>query len=742
MASCVNFGAQQYFGFDPRTIPGCALWLDAADSSTLTLSGSSVTAWNDKSGNGRHATGVVAPTYDGTTRYILFNGSSQYFTLPNDTLPTGNTPYSMFFVAYTNNSANPQWIIAGGTESTNQAIGAIFYTTNAVWHSWWGNEYRVDNSISNGVPAILNLSYSTTRTTIINGGTATTNTPGASRGSSSGPNFIGRRVSSVEYLNGGIGEIVIFASEIPAAQRQQVEGYLARKWGLSASLPATHPFRAVPPIMRAFQPTDVLAPTFWLDAADATTLTLSGSAITQWRDKSSNQYAGTSSGSPVQTTLNGRPAVAFNGSQVFDFGDVADLGSANLNMFVVCQFTTTGTGSVIAKSLYGDAQLRYSLLRESGSLLVLLQGDGGGAAPGVADTSTAPRLISWTWDRATQTLYLNGTSVLSASFANTATFNSTYKLLIGGYNDGTGGTPPMSFLAFNGTIGEVLFLFGTLTSVQRQQVEGYLAQKWGLGSSLPTSHPYRSVLPSTPLFAPVSVPGLALWLDAADTTTLTLSGSSVTAWADKSGNGRNAVGTTSNPTYNATGFNSRPTVTFSNNILTSSGWSLAPNRQFAWFIVVHVTSTANVWHRILVSATGGYPNGYLGTHSSTYNFLGIAGSTTVTAPIATGTTNPQLVTYLFGTSELSANTTAVSVNGGTFSTLAGNTGGIGTNGLSIGSEAGGSASEGFLGHLSEVICYNSTVTQPQRQQIEGYLAAKWGLQARLPATHPFAKVRP
>ncbi len=233
--------------FAPVSVPGLALWLDAADTSTLTLSGSSVTAWNDKSGNGRNATGVVAPTYDGTTRYILFNGSSQYFTLPNDTLPTGNTPYSMFFVAYTNNSANPQWIIAGGTESTNQAIGVIFYFTNAIWHSWWGNEYRVDNSISNGVPAILNLSYSTTRTTIVNGGTATTNTPGASRGSSSGPNFIGRRVSSVEYLNGGIGEIVIFASEIPAAQRQQVEGYLAWKWGLQASLPSTHPFRKVRP---------------------------------------------------------------------------------------------------------------------------------------------------------------------------------------------------------------------------------------------------------------------------------------------------------------------------------------------------------------------------------------------------------------------------------------------------------------------------------------------------------------
>jgi hypothetical protein len=281
-----------------------------------------------------------------------------------------------------------------------------------------------------------------------------------------------------------------------------------------------------------------------------------------------------------------------------------------------------------------------------------------------------------------------------------------------------------------------------LSTLQIQQIEGYLARKWGLNSSVAVGHPYRFGLPPlTAEVTPRAISGCALWLDAADRSTLTLSGSNVTAWADKSGNGRNAVGTTSNPTYNATGFNSRPTVSFSNNVLTSSGWSLAPNRQFAWFLVVHLTSTSTSWQRILISGSG-YPDGYLGTHSSTSNILGIAGSTTVTAPIATGTLSPQLVTYLFGTSELSSNTSAVSVNGGTFSTLGGNTGAIGTNGLIIGTDTGGGLGDRFLGNLSEVICYNSTVTQPQRQQTEGYLAWKWGLQARLPSTHPFARFRP
>jgi hypothetical protein len=296
--------------------------------------------------------------------------------------------------------------------------------------------------------------------------------------------------------------------------------------------------------------------------------------------------------------------------------------------------------------------------------------------------------------------------------------------------------------AFIGSLAELILFNGNLTTPQRQQVEGYLARKWGLQSSIAVGHPYRFGLPSlTAEVTPRAIPGCALWLDAADRSTLTLSGSNVSEWRDKSGNGRNAVGTTSNPTYTATGFNSRPTVSFSNNVLTSSGWSLAPNRQFAWFVVVHLTSTTTPWQRSLVSASG-WSNGYLGTYSSTSNILGIAGSTTTTAPIATGTLSPQLVTYLFGTSELSSNTSAVSVNSGTFSTLAGNTGEIGTNGVSIGANQGGDLQERLLGHLSEVICYNSNVTQPQRQQIEGYLAWKWGLQGNLPFSHTFRMIKP
>jgi hypothetical protein len=43
-------------GFNPKSLSGLSLWLDGADSSTITLNGTAVSQWSDKSGNSRNAT--------------------------------------------------------------------------------------------------------------------------------------------------------------------------------------------------------------------------------------------------------------------------------------------------------------------------------------------------------------------------------------------------------------------------------------------------------------------------------------------------------------------------------------------------------------------------------------------------------------------------------------------------------------------------------------------------------------
>lgn len=66
------------YGFIPTSITGCALWLDASDTTTISRnSSSSVLQWRDKSGNGLSAvydsvTGYTLPTYvsNGATKYV------------------------------------------------------------------------------------------------------------------------------------------------------------------------------------------------------------------------------------------------------------------------------------------------------------------------------------------------------------------------------------------------------------------------------------------------------------------------------------------------------------------------------------------------------------------------------------------------------------------------------------------------------------------------------------------------
>jgi len=501
---------------------GMALWLDAADASTLTLSGTNVTQWRDKSGNGLVATSVGNNPAVLSGMSILFTGthgsSSTRFTIPDTASLRLTTPFTIYMV-YSATALTP----TGGNDRASMFLLSKFSDGGS--YPGWGYRARTFNpsatvftaqffnsaanqgdvivtssNVVDGTPKIVGLNQRTTTTmfTFVNGSADLTITPMAPPITSTDTFMIGARNPGNPTLapfNGSVNEIAIMTGSLSRAQCQQLEGYFAWKWGLGNSLPTTHPYYRVLPSTPLFSPPQLSGVAFWLDGADPSSMTLSGSTITQWRDKSVNGYAGTPVGSPLQTTINGLPAVAFNGSQYFDFGDVADLGAANLNIFCVSKFNTTGDGSLIAKSLLGESQSRYSLLRIGGSLVILLQGDGATGQPTVGDSSTAFRLLSWTWDRTTQTLYQNGTSILSSGFTSATTFNSAHKLLIGAYNDGAGGTPPYSPLNLNGTIGEILFLFGTLTTIQRQEVEGYLAWKWGLQANLPASHPFAKVRP-------------------------------------------------------------------------------------------------------------------------------------------------------------------------------------------------------------------------------------------------------
>ena len=211
------------------------------------------------------------------------------------------------------------------------------------------------------------------------------------------------------------------------------------------------------------------------------------------------------------------------------------------------------------------------------------------------------------------------------------------------------------------------------------------------------------------LFTPDQISALTLWLDAADSSTIQLSGANVTQWNDKSGYGYNCISNsnyvgTSLPTYS--NLTSQKYVNFADNqaLVTSNNW----NYSSAWSCFVALNSVV-LGARWLISPFNGV---------SLVNFI----------------SNPCVISAIYNTT----NSVAL-LNGTQYSSGNVGTGSLAT-GLTLGSRY--TVTESWDGHMCEMIYYNSVLTEQQRQQIEGYLAWKWNTQRSLATNHKFYNFPP
>ena len=236
-----------------------ALWLDAADSATITVNGSKVTQWSDKSGNGRHVTqdtDSLRPTLG--TNKIVFGGSHW---LRN---ATASLPLSEFVLAVvfreTTAVANAGVLSVRGSgndyESTNGLIFGPSNKTNARCSCIGSTPKRFDvrdtASPTGACPlAVYVIDKGVASGSFYRDGNllATSSSFTAFAASSLGGVVIGSRQLPLTptslYLKGEIMEIVY----APAADRQKLDGYLAHKWGLVENLPSDHPYKLAAPTL-------------------------------------------------------------------------------------------------------------------------------------------------------------------------------------------------------------------------------------------------------------------------------------------------------------------------------------------------------------------------------------------------------------------------------------------------------------------------------------------------------------
>ena len=467
----------------PAQLPSLVLWLDAEDSASITLNGSTVSQWSDKSGGERHFTQVTAafqPAYlpsGFNSRPAIENVSDDFLELSSSILGrnvggltcaiVGSHELGVSFTAtgydffigsgagatrflLTPSIGNNLYSI-GGRRLDSDAYGTASSSTDALanrgnpWIRIGQRAYSdgVANHWTNGVQDMTN---------------AVIGTQGA--GNTSDTNSYSTRVfagSTNTAAGTKMTEVIVTHSTMSNEDRQKLEGYLAWKWGGDA----------------LWTPAQLTNLAMWLDAADTTTITLNGPTVSQWNDKSGNGRHAVQANAANQPTFTTN---ALNSLPVITFDSLNDDG-----------FSLSGTTIPVPKDAFSVSQgygyLYSSSNPDDDSRIAytssnLLYWSTAGNSP--ADSSTPLRNVNDVFiehysgqNTSLNEVYINGS--VSQSFTTTSAWVSDNRFNQIGLRWGdTTGLP-----TWNGIISEVIFTSSLLSEADRQRVEGYLAWKWG-----------------------------------------------------------------------------------------------------------------------------------------------------------------------------------------------------------------------------------------------------------------------
>jgi len=219
------------------------------------------------------------------------------------------------------------------------------------------------------------------------------------------------------------------------------------------------------------------------------TLAANTETVQQWNDQSGNGHhisQATSGLRPVFTTnvFGTKPALAFDSSDDVLFSSSWTL-SQPLTVFVVYKYGAS-LGANYSNLFTGDATGAYD-----GCLIQSVRNGGSGYM--YAGTLQATAGISVN----TKYLFVGTFNDTSSGWAynggSLATITPGTKGILHGVSIGLVGGSALE--TANSLVAEMFVVGGTVTTLNRQKAEGYLAWKYGLQASLPGGHPYAGAAP-------------------------------------------------------------------------------------------------------------------------------------------------------------------------------------------------------------------------------------------------------
>jgi len=216
--------------FAPTDIAGLQLWLDANDA---------VSQWNDKSGNGYHATqgtGANQPITNSVTvnskNAISFNGTSHTLALPSGlySLPTANSTVFVVLRKQTTTSG----AIHSAIDATNRYRTLVSSDTLIQGASGpAGTTSNVTNTSDFLSPHTTILSVGSTTFFISYDGNAIVGANQTKTSFTATSFFIGSQGGSANFQPMHLCEFIIYNSQLSSTDLNKLGAYAVSKWGIT-----------------------------------------------------------------------------------------------------------------------------------------------------------------------------------------------------------------------------------------------------------------------------------------------------------------------------------------------------------------------------------------------------------------------------------------------------------------------------------------------------------------------------
>jgi hypothetical protein len=229
----------------PLALPRLELWLDASDvSNVIKDSNNLVSELRDKSSNKFHAVQYNVsrqPTYTASNS-LLNNKPSVLSTSAFGSIGLITpliTFQEIFIVAYYKGGIETSFgdyntLLAGGGHNGAYRIMGMRNSPNWNLEGAFNDGGNFKNGTTDSSITILPLPPTVLRFV-------------SSSAKSQHTGILYNPLFNDRGWLGGIGEIVALESLSSISDRQKIEGYLAHKWGLAASLPTGHPYKTNAP---------------------------------------------------------------------------------------------------------------------------------------------------------------------------------------------------------------------------------------------------------------------------------------------------------------------------------------------------------------------------------------------------------------------------------------------------------------------------------------------------------------